>query len=90
MSAVSRWNRSLLYWAASIGMVKQGAELSPPPDRHDKRIRDQLRRHIGFHRPADDSAGEQVDDGGDIKPALARPDIGICRSRRPAARCCST
>jgi hypothetical protein len=27
-----------------------------------------------FHRPADD-AGEQVDDGGDIKPALGRPEI---------------
>jgi len=28
------------------------------------------------HRPADDAAGEQVDDNGQIQPPLAGPDVG--------------
>ncbi|PDS99876.1 hypothetical protein CO659_03840 [Rhizobium sp. S9] len=33
----------------------------------------ELGRHVGIHRPADDTAREQVDDGSHIEPALSRP-----------------
>ena len=50
--------------------------LATPPDRHDQRVGHQLRGHAAAHRPADDTAREQVDHHGDIEPALGRPDIG--------------
>jgi hypothetical protein len=55
---------------ALVGMMQQGIRLSTPPDRHDQRIGDELRRHLLLHRPADDTAREQVDDGGHVKPTL--------------------
>jgi hypothetical protein len=46
------------------------------PDRHDERIGDELRRHLGLHRPTDDPPREQVHNGGKVQPAFGRPDIG--------------
>jgi hypothetical protein len=56
--------------------MQQAVGLAAPPDRHDQRVGDELGRHLGFHRPADDTAGEQVDDGGHVEPSLGGPDVG--------------
>jgi hypothetical protein len=40
--------------AALIEMMKQADGLASAPDRHDGCIGDELGRHLGFHRPADD------------------------------------
>ncbi len=57
--------------------MRRGVErLSPSPDRHDQGIGDELRRHVGAHRPADHVAGEQIDDRRNIEPALCRPYVG--------------
>jgi hypothetical protein len=57
-----------------------------PPDRHDARIGDVLRRHGGTHRPADDPTREQVEDRRDVQPALGCPDVGEV-GRPFAVRC---
>ena len=62
--------------AALIGVMQQSIRLAASPDRHDERVGDQLRRHAGAHRPADDAPREEVDDGRHIEPALGRPDVG--------------
>ena len=41
---------------AAIGMMQQLAGASPPPQRHHQRIADQVCRHRGLHRPADNPA----------------------------------
>jgi hypothetical protein len=51
LSAIRRWNCSLVYWLPrSECSGASGLPLSP--DRHHQRIGDQLRRHGGAHRPA--------------------------------------
>ena len=62
--------------AALIRVVQQGIGLATPPDRHDERIRDELRGHLRLHRPADNAAREQVDHCRNVKPAFGRPDVG--------------
>ena len=57
-------------------MVQQRVWLASTPDRHHERVGDELRGHLGLHRPADHPAGEKVDDGRNIQPALCGPDIG--------------
>jgi hypothetical protein len=42
-----------------------------PPDRHDEGVGDELGRHLGLYRPADDTPGEQVEDGGNVEPTSA-------------------
>ena len=37
---------------------------------------DELGRHRRVHRPANHTAGEEIDDGGHIEPALRCPHIG--------------
>ena len=61
--------------AAAIGVMQKGVGLASPPDRHQQRVRDKLRRHLRFHRPADNAAREEIDDGSHVEPALGRPDI---------------
>jgi len=61
--------------AALIRVMQHGPGRASPPDRHHQCIRDQLRRHGRTHRPADDTAREQIDDRRHIQPALAGPDI---------------
>jgi hypothetical protein len=43
---VMRWNCSLVYWAALVGVMQQRIRLAPPPDRHDQGIGDELRCHL--------------------------------------------
>ena len=52
--------------AAAIGVMQQRIRLAPPPDRHHQSVGDELRRHPGAHRPADDAAREQIDDGSHV------------------------
>ena len=57
-------------------MMQQGVGLAPAPDRHHQRVGDELRRHRCTHRPAHDTAREQVDHGSHVQPALGGPDVG--------------
>jgi hypothetical protein len=59
--------------------MQQRIGLAASPDRHHESIRDELCGHRCAHRPADDTSGEQIDDGRDIEPALGSPDIGEVR-----------
>ena len=54
--------------AATIGMMQQRVRLAPSPDRHHQGVGDELGRHRCVHRPANHTAGEQIDDGGHIEP----------------------
>jgi len=54
-------------------MVQHIARAAPAPNRHNKRVGDKLSGHAGTHRPADDAAREQVDDGSNIEPAFGGP-----------------
>src|SRR6185503_19381370 len=70
LSAISGWNCSLVYWLPWSEWSSKGVRLAAPPDRHDQRVGNELSRHAGAHRPADDAAREEVDDGGHVEPAL--------------------
>ena len=61
---------------ALVGMMQQAAGLAAARDCHDERVGDELRGHGRAHRPADNAAGVEVDDGRHIEPALSRPDVG--------------
>lgn len=61
--------------ASLVGMMEKTVELTLTPDRHDEGVGDELRRHLCLHRPADDTAGEQVDDRSNIEPSFGGPDI---------------
>jgi hypothetical protein len=60
-------------------MMQERVGFAAPPDRHHEGVGDELSRHLGLHRPADNASGEQVNDSGDIEPSLGGPDIGeVC------------
>ncbi len=42
--------------AALIAVVQQAVWPTSPPSRHNERIGDELCRHLGLHRPADDTS----------------------------------
>ena len=62
--------------AAAIGMMQQSVRFAPSPDCHHQGVGDELGRHRGVHRPANHTAGEEIDDGSHIEPALRCPHIG--------------
>ena len=62
--------------AAAIGMMQQSIRFAPSPDCHHQGVGDELGRHRGVHRPANHTAGEEIDDGSHIEPALRCPHIG--------------
>ena len=57
-------------------MMKQSIRLAATPDRHEESVGDELSRHLGLHRPADNKAGKKIDHSGDVEPALGHSDIG--------------
>jgi hypothetical protein len=74
--------RQIAYETPTTDFVRAGnlvlliiVALLPSPDRHHQRIGDELCRHRRAHRPADNTSGEEINDGGDIEPAFRRPDI---------------
>ncbi len=62
--------------AAMVTMVEQAVRLTSTPNRHEECVRDELRRHLPLHRPADDAPGEQINDGGNVEPSFGGPDGG--------------
>jgi hypothetical protein len=54
-------------------MAHEHAPRSSRIDGHLQRVEAQLRVDAVAHRPANDGAREQVEDGGELHPALARP-----------------
>jgi hypothetical protein len=62
--------------AAAIGMMQQSVRFAPSPDCHHQGVGDELGRHRCAHRPANHTAGELIDDGSHIEPALRCPHIG--------------
>ena len=61
--------------AAAIGVMQQRVGFASAPDCHHQGVRDELPRHRRAHRPADDTPGEEIDDGSHIEPALRGPHI---------------
>jgi predicted transglutaminase-like cysteine proteinase len=57
-------------------MMQQRVRFAPSPDRRHQDVSDELGRHRCVHRPANHTAGEEIDDGGQIEPALRCPHIG--------------
>jgi hypothetical protein len=72
-------------------MVNQARRGSAALNGHLERVDDELCAHVFGHRPADDRAAVGVLDGGEIDPALPRPQVGHVgdpqpvRHRRPEA-----
>ena len=63
--------------AASLGRsLLYTSVIASSPDRHHQGISDLPGRYPCTHRPADETAGEENDDGGHLEPALSRPDVG--------------
>ena len=50
--------------------------------RGSERVEDELSAHVVGHRPTDDATREQVDDDGQVQPALLRPDVRDVRDPR--------
>ena len=59
--------------AAAIGMMQQSIRFAPSPDCHHQGVGDELGRHRGVHRPANHTAGEEIDDGGHIEHRASPP-----------------
>ena len=61
--------------AAAVGREDQPRRGSAPESSHAQPIDDELSAHALAKSKADQLAAEQVDDGGQIRPALCRPNI---------------
>ena len=65
--------------AAAVGMVDQPGQRTPRQKRSAESSQGQIPMQTITNRPADDTAGEEVDDDGQIQPSFAGPDIGdVC------------
>jgi hypothetical protein len=45
-------------------------------DRHLQDVANQLGAHVLGERPAHDPPGSEIDDSGQVRPSLPRPDVG--------------
>jgi len=61
--------------AAAIGVMQQRVGLTAAPDCHHQRVDQEPCRPRCTHRPARDTAGEQIDDGSHIEPTFRCLDI---------------
>ena len=61
--------------AATIRVEDQSLRGFAHPMGHLQGVQHELARHVAGNRPADDPAGEQIQNRADIKPAFARPQI---------------
>src|SRR6266700_6752720 len=61
---------------AAIGMVDQAGTSSLRRDRHPQGCQRQVSSQMIRHRPADDPSGVEVQDRGQIEPALISLDVG--------------
>jgi len=63
----------------TVGMVDQAGQRTPRQKRSAESSQGQIPMQTITNRPADDTAGEEVDDDGQIQPSFAGPDIGdVC------------
>src|SRR3954467_13035157 len=60
---------------AAVRVVDQPRRRLPAPDRHEQGVAGELAAEVVGHAPADDLAGRQVLDGGEVQPALAGRDV---------------
>ena len=58
--------------AVRVRVAQQRIGFATPPDRHDRRVGDEMRCHRVSHRPADNPPREQVDYCGGVQ-AIPRP-----------------
>jgi len=73
--------------APSIRVVNQIPCLGPPSKSLAQGFERELARDLLPHREADDSSREQVQDHGQIEPALLSPDVGDVRDPGEIRRC---
>jgi hypothetical protein len=52
-------------------MMDETCSRAPPLDRHGERGDREFSAHVVTHGPADHLAGEQIEDRGQVEPALA-------------------
>lgn len=62
--------------AAAIRVADEPGSRSPPLGGHHQRSHTQFGAHMIAHRPADDLARGQIEDGGQVQPALAGRQVG--------------
>ena len=65
--------------AAAIGMMDEACSRAAPLDCHDERGDGEFGTHVLAHGPANHLAGEQVEDRGQVEPALAGRNVGDIR-----------
>src|SRR5438094_1662773 len=64
---------------AAIGMHDQSCQRLAPPIRHRKGVAHRLRFHPIAERPPDDSTAAQIQNTGQVQPALVRRNVGqVC------------
>jgi len=61
--------------AAAVGMMNEARSRASALDCHGERRDGEFGAHVIAHGPADHFAGEQVEDHGQVEPALAGRDI---------------
>lgn len=90
LSTLRTWRseppRSLVYWAALVGVMQQLPGHAAAPDRYRQGIDDQLRGHLRFHRPADHPTRVQIQHDGHVQPTLVGPDVGEVGQPLPVRR----
>jgi len=59
----------------TIGVMNAAFGWLPERDGHLQRPDREVSLHAVTHSPADDASGMQIQDHGQVQPALARPDI---------------
>ena len=65
--------------AAAIGVMNETRPWTAPLDCHGQGGDGEFGAHMLAHRPADDFSGEQIEDHGQVEPALAGRDVGDVR-----------
>jgi hypothetical protein len=68
---------------AAVGVMHDSSIWPPAFEGHDERVGDELSVHRGAHRPADDPPGPQIDNRGQMQPALTGAELGHVRSPQP-------
>src|SRR2546423_5382793 len=74
-----------VYWAAAVGVEDRAGLDVAVPDGHGEGVDDQAGAQVVGGLPADHHAGGQVDDGGQVQPALAGLEVGDVTDQ-PGAR----
>jgi len=76
--------------AAAIGMMDEARSRAAPLDCHDERGDSEFGTHVLAHGPANHLAGEQVEDHGQVEPALAGRNVGDIRQPDLIGPVCDT